>query len=212
MMSYYPAFMNIAGKRCVVCGGGEVALRKVQGLLDCGASVEVISPLFCEELTDMAKANKIRTHTREYREGDLQGAYIAIAATDDRETNARIAGDAHRDGCIVNAVDDPGVSDFIVPSCLKRGDIVIAVSTSGKSPALARKLRTSLEKQFGPEYADLVKIVSEARTEIREQKLRVSDRVWQESLDLEPLVNLINEGKPAEARDLIIENLVRGVD
>ena len=211
-MSYYSVFMNITGKRCVVCGGGDVALRKVQALLDCRANVEVISPLLCAELADMARANRIRTHTREYREGDLQGACIAIAATDNRETNAEIAGDAHRDGCIVNAVDDPGVSDFIVPSCLKRGDIVIAVSTSGKSPALARKLRTSLEKQFGPEYADLVKIVSEARTEIRERKLRVSDKVWQESLDLESLVDLINEGKSDEARDLIINNLVRGVD
>ena len=211
-MSYYPVFMNIAGKRCVVCGGGEVALRKVQALLDCGASVEVISPLFCAELADMARANRIRTHSREYREGDLQGACIAIAATDSRETNARIADEAHRDGCIVNAVDDPGVSDFIVPSCLKRGDIVIAVSTSGKSPALARKLRTSLEKQFEPEYADLVKIVSEARTEIRKRRLRVNDKVWQESLDLESLVDLINEGKPAEARNLIIKNLVRRMD
>ncbi|MFC1961658.1 bifunctional precorrin-2 dehydrogenase/sirohydrochlorin ferrochelatase [Chloroflexota bacterium] len=204
--------MNIAGKRCVVCGGGEVALRKVQALLDCGASVEVISPLICAELADMAKTYKIRVHSRGYQDGDLQVACVVIAATDDRETNARIAGEAHRTGCIVNAVDDPDISDFIVPSCLKRGDITISVSTSGKSPALARKLRTSLERQFGPEYADLAKIVSEARTEIKKQGLKVDEKVWQESLDLELLINLIKEGKPTEAKEMIIKKITGGMD
>jgi siroheme synthase-like protein len=204
--------MNIANKRCVVCGGGEVALRKVQALLDCGASVEVISPATCAELTDMAEKGTIQIHSREYRRGDLQGACIAIAATDDRETNAMIAGEARLSGCIVNAVDDAGNSDFIVPSCLKRGDITIAVSTSGKSPALARKLRTSLERQFGREYADLARIVGEARTEIIKRGLKADENAWQETLDLELLTRLIKEGKSTEARDMIIRNLAGGAD
>jgi len=211
-MMYYPAFMKIADKRCVVCGGGEVAFRKVQALLDCGASVEVISPSTCPELTGMAEAGKIKIHRREYREGDLQGACITIAATDNRETNAAIAGEAQRSGSIVNAVDDAGSSDFIMPAYFKRGDIIIAVSTSGKSPALARKLRTSLKRQLGPEYANLVQLVSEVRAEIKQRGLKVNENAWQESLNLELLTGLIREGKATEARDMIIRNLVEGGD
>lgn len=160
----------------------------------------------------MAKAAKLRIHSREYREGDLRGAYVAIAATDNRETNARIAGEAHRIGCLVNAVDNADNSDFIVPSHLKRGDIIIAVSTSGKSPALARRLRTSLEKQFGPEYTQLVRLVSEVRTEIKKRGLSVDENAWQETLDLELLIRLIKEGKSTEAKSMMIGNLMGGVD
>ncbi len=101
---------------------------------------------------------------------------------------------------------------FIVPSYLKRGDITIAVSTSGKSPALARKLRTILERQFGREYADLVQLVGEVRSEIKARGLRVDEEAWQESLDLESLTTLIREGKATEARNMIIRNLVGGME
>lgn len=211
-MTYYPIFLNIANKRCVVCGGGEVALRKVQALIDCGASVEVISPSSCAGLVAMSADGKIQIHHRKYRERDLQGAFVAIAATDDRDVNLEIAKEARRCGCIVNVVDDAANSDFIVPSYLKRGDITIAVSTSGKSPALARKLRAILERQFGREYADLAQIVGEVRSEIKARGLRVDEDVWQESLDLESLTTLIREGKATEARNTITRKLVGGME
>jgi siroheme synthase-like protein len=211
-MTYYPVLMNIESKRCVVCGGGEVALRKTRALLDCGASVEVISPSCCAGLVEMAGAGKLRIHSREYREKDLEGAFVAIAATDSKETNATIAGEAHRCGCFVNAVDDAASSDFIVPACLKRGDLTIAVSTSGRSPALARKLRAGLEDQFGREYAELVRLVSEVRSEIRQRGISVDEDTWQAGLDPGLLAGLLREGKAAEARRTIVRNLIGEVD
>ena len=212
MMDYYPVSLNIRNKRCVVCGGGEVACRKVRVLLECGADVEVISPASCRELEDIAGEGKVQVHRREYREGDLRGAFVVIAATDDKDVNRKIAGEAHKAGCIVNAVDDAESSDFIVPSCLKRGDITIAVSTSGKSPALARKLRTGLESRFGEEYACLLEIVSQVRREVKLRGLKISESAWQKSLDLGLLTGLIKEGKEAEAKSMLIQNLVGEMD
>ncbi len=210
-MSYYPVFLNISGKRCVVCGGGRVALRKVQSLLEHGARVEMVSPSSCTELLALAERGEILLHSREYREDLLKGAHVVIAATDDRDTNLSIVDGARRSGCLVNAVDDAENSDFIVPSCLRRGDITVAVSTSGKSPALARKLRARLEAELGSEYAELVRLVGEVREEMRTRGLKVSEDTWQEALDLELLPALIKEGKIKEARAAIARNLMEGV-
>ena len=135
---YYPIFLNIRGKRCVVVGGGPVALRKVNILLEHEANVEVISPELCPELSQLAKSRAIQVLQRNYNGGDLQGVFIAIAATDDGEINNKVAEEARAKGVLVNVVDDLEHSDFIVPSQFRRGDIAIAVSTAGKSPALAR--------------------------------------------------------------------------
>ena len=144
--SYYPVFLNISGRKCVVVGGGKVAWRKVKGLLEFGANIEVISPDICPELNELAETGEINVLPRSYHTGDLQGAFVAIVATSNSDINQEVVKEARRSGVLVNVVDDAEDSAFIVPSCLRRGNITIAVSTAGSSPALARKIRTRLKK------------------------------------------------------------------
>jgi len=176
--SYYPILLNIQGKKCLVVGGGNVALRKVQALLEQDANVEIVSPNFCPELNKLAKEGTVRTINRDYKPEDLKETFIAIAATDDVKTNERLAAQARRLGILVNVVDDPNNSDFIVPSYFRRGDIIIAVSTSGRSPALARKIRSELEKSFQSEYAQLALVADEVRSELKQQGITVSGDTW----------------------------------
>ncbi len=206
---YYPIFLNIRGKRCVVVGGGAVALRKVNILLEHEASVKVISPELCPELSQLAKSRAIQVLQRNYNGGDLQGAFIAIAATDDGEINNKVAEEARVKGVLVNVVDDSEHSDFIVPSQFRRGDITIAVSTAGKSPALARKIRTRLEKDFGAEYASLALLVDEVRSELKRQGIKINGHSWQEAIDLDVLIELLRTGQSKKAKATLLVNLER---
>lgn len=206
---YYPIFLNIRGKRCVVVGGGLVALRKVKALLEHEASVKVISPELCPELSQLAKSRAIQVLQKNYNGGDLQGAFIAIAATDDGEINNKVAEEARAKGVLVNVVDDSEHSDFIVPSQLRRGDITIAVSTAGKSPALARKIRTRLEKDFGTEYASLALLVDEVRSELKRQGIKINGYSWQEAIDLDVLIELLRTGQDEKAKATLLANLER---
>ncbi|MFC2041256.1 bifunctional precorrin-2 dehydrogenase/sirohydrochlorin ferrochelatase [Chloroflexota bacterium] len=207
--AYYPVFLNICGRRCVVVGGGQVALRKVRVLLEHGADVEVISPNLCTGLAQFAESGTIRALNRQYQTGDLRGALVAIAATGDNGVNQRVANEAHKKAVLVNVVDDAENSDFIAPSYLRRGEVVIAISTAGKSPALARKIRTRLEKELGDEYAALARLVSEVRAEARQQKLEVDGNGWQEALNLDLLTELLRRGEKEKARDILTSNLKR---
>lgn len=204
---YYPILLNIRGKKCLVVGGGNVAFRKVQALLENGANIEVISPTFCPKLNQMAKDGAIRIHQKSYNTKDLKNALIAIAATDDVKTNESIAADARRQGVLVNVVDDPNNSDFIVPSHFRRGDVIVAVSTSGRSPALARKIRSELEKVFKAEYAQLAILADEIRSELKQQRVTVSNDVWQEVLNLNSLIELVRRGKNREAKEIMLNKL-----
>jgi siroheme synthase-like protein len=204
---YYPMFLNISGKRCVVVGGGRVALRKVRALLEHGASIEVISPDLCPELVELAEKRQISTSRRQYQPGDLRKALIVIAATDSSETNQRVAKEARSEGALVNIADDLESSDFIVPSYARRGGITIAVSTSGRSPALARKIRTRLEKELTDEHASLVRLIGEVRAEVRRQGIKVSGDDWQEALDLDLMIDLLKRGDDEEARSVLLGNL-----
>jgi len=207
--SYYPIFLNIQSKKCVVVGGGEIALRKVKMLLEHDASVEVVSPAFCPELVKIADKGKIKSQTKNYKRQDLKGALIVIAATDDAKTNQRISVDAKKLGVLVNVVDVPQYSDFIVPSSMTRGDITIAISTSGKSPALARKIRTELENQLGDEYSKLAEIVSETRNQLRREGIMVTSEAWQEALNLNSLTRLLRQYKEQEAKNVLLNKLRR---
>jgi precorrin-2 dehydrogenase/sirohydrochlorin ferrochelatase len=209
-MSYYPVFLDVKDRRCVVCGGGSVALRKVEALLKAGAAVAVIAPEVGPELQGMADDKKVTITQREYLEGDLDGAFVVVAATDDREANRRIAADARKSRCLVNAVDDAGCSDFIVPSTVSRGALTIAVSTGGRSPALARKLRTRLETQYGEEFAELVSLAGDVRAELKQQGRGPSEEKWQRALDLDKLAALLREKRPTEARNFLMNNLTEG--
>jgi precorrin-2 dehydrogenase/sirohydrochlorin ferrochelatase len=205
--SYYPIFLNVSGKKCVVVGGGQVALRKVQALLDAGADVQVISPDPCHELDRLAETEEITVQRKLYQPGDLRGALIVIAATDEHAVNLEVVKEAKGTGVLVNVVDDAANSDFIVPSCLRRGDVTIAVSTAGRSPALARKIRTRLEKDLGDEYAVLALLIGEVRTELRRLGVKVNGEDWQKALDLDLLTDLIKRGESKRAKAVLLGNL-----
>ena len=207
LASYYPIFLNISGRRCVVVGGGQVALRKVKALIECGADVEVISPDLCLELRRLAESREVRALNREYQSGDLRGAFVVIAATDNSDVNRKVAEEAKRNAALVNVVDDAENSDFIIPSYLRRGDVTVAISTAGKSPALARKIRNRLEKDLGNEYASLTNLIGEVRAEAKRQRIQVDGDDWQEALDLDLLLELLHSGESERARALLLTNL-----
>ena len=167
-MSY---LVNLAleGQAAVVVGGGEVAARKVQDLLAAKAQVTVIAPMFCDDLVALAAAKRIVAQGRPYLAGDLAGAFVAVAATDDEGLNARVAADAAALNVLVNVVDRPALCTFTVPATLRRGDLTIAVSTEGRCPALAGILREELEERYGPEYSELVNRFAEFRKSMIEQ-------------------------------------------
>ncbi len=207
VIAYYPVSLNVGGRKCVVVGGGEVALRKVKVLLEHGADVEVISPDLCPALNSLAEDEEISVEKRLFHLGDLEGALITVAATDDNSINLEVAKEARGKGVLVNVVDDPDNSDFIVPSCLRRGDITVAVSTAGRSPALARKIRSRLEKDLDNEYAALALLIDEVRMEVKSQGIKVNGDDWQKALDLDLLIGLLKKGGRERARNLLLDKL-----
>jgi precorrin-2 dehydrogenase / sirohydrochlorin ferrochelatase len=163
---YYPLFLDISGRLCVVVGGGSVAERKVERLLECGARVEVVARTLTAALARLAGEGRIVHHGEDYQAGRIRGAFLVIGATDSGAVNECISCDARALGILVNIVDRPERCDFILPSVVERGDLAIAVSTSGRSPALARKLRMELEARYGSEYAILTGLLGELRRRV----------------------------------------------
>ncbi len=205
--AYYPISLNISGRKCVVVGGGEVALRKVRALLEHGADVKVISPDLCPALAQLTKSREISVRNHAYEMGNLASAFLAIAATDDAETNQQVAEEARSNSVLVNVVDDAENSDFIVPSYLRRDGLTIAVSTSGQSPALARKIRTRLEKEITKQYGPLTHVIGEVRSEIRREGMRIEDDRWQEALNLDLLLELLKKGEREKAKAILLSRL-----
>lgn len=145
-MKYYPVMLNIEGRLAVVIGGGDVARRKCAELIEAGASVKVVSPDIVQEIDEMSRASRrVEVFRRSYSRGDLKGAAIAVSATDNPAVNREVFLEAQGLGIFINAVDDPPNCSFIVPSIIRRGDLVVAVSTSGASPSIAAKIRGSIE-------------------------------------------------------------------
>jgi precorrin-2 dehydrogenase/sirohydrochlorin ferrochelatase len=153
-------------RETVVVGGGQVAARKVEGLLTAGAKVKVISPVLIPELQLQADSGAFIFVQRAYQVGDLENAFLAIAATDAVDVNHAVWAEAIQRGCLINVVDDPEHSTFILPAVLQRGEMSVAVSTGGASPALSRRLRERLEELIGPEYGMLAEIMAELRPEL----------------------------------------------
>ena len=193
-MRYFPVFLDLKGKRCVVVGGGRVGERKVRSLLKAGALVKVIGPELTPTLFCLKRKTKLTHISRSYRRGDLGGAFLVIAATDDRMTNERVFRQSLEKRALVNVVDDPAHSNFIVPSIVEKKDLVVAISTSGRSPAMARLVRQKLEKEIGPEYNLLLKFLGTLRKKIlrlgREQK--GNQKIFR-ALLREDLLSLIKE-------------------
>ncbi len=204
---YYPVLLNIQDKKCLIIGGGEVALRKAKTILEHGANVVSVSTAFCAEMKALAKHHAIKTICRDYQPGDLDDAYMVIAATDDARVNEKVAADARKKKMLVNVVDKPDISDFIVPSYFRRGDIIVAVSTSGKSPALSRKIKSELAEEFKPEYAQLAVIASDVRNELKRNGVEVNADQWQKALDLNSLIELIKRGRNKEAGEIMLARL-----
>jgi len=160
---YFPICLQVAGKPCIVIGGGRVGERKVQGLVAHGARVTVISPELTPALSAQHRDGQVGWLARSYREGDLAGAFLVIAATDDPVVQQQVHAEAEKNNTLLNVADVPKWCNFILPATARQGDLAVSISTAGKSPALARKLRQELEKQFGPEFAVLVNILGALR-------------------------------------------------
>jgi siroheme synthase-like protein len=180
-------------------------------LLDCGANVTVISPVLHPDLTELANRKSIQVIRRSYKLGDLKGALIVVAATDVKKVNRKVAMEAGRVGALVNVVDDPEPSDFIVPSFFRRGDLTVAVATAGRSPALARRIRTKLEQSLGDEYGPLIALINDARSSLKRQRITVRAEDWQAALDLDLLTHLVRAGHKEKAKAVLVEKLKRRV-
>lgn len=172
-MQLYFVGLKIKGRCTVVIGGGQIAERKVAALLDAGASVTVISKNFSPGLLGMAARTEIQLLHREYLKGDLNQAFLAVAATDSREVNETVAEEARESRVLINVVDEPDLCDFYVPAVVKRGDLQIAITSGGASPLLSKSIRIDLERQYGPAYDKLVEMLGQLRIQL---KTSVSDR------------------------------------
>lgn len=188
-MRVYPIGLDLRGRKCLVVGGGRVAERKVAALLEAGADVWVVSPSLSEELTLRQEKGDIRWTPREYAAGDVEGAFLAIAATGSGEANARVSSEARQAGVLVNVADDPEKCDFTLPAVVRRGELSIAVFTGGKSPALARKIREDLEAAYGPEYGEFLEFLGE-------QRRRILDEVPDPERRRQIFEDLINRWRP----------------
>ena len=175
-MPYYPVFLRVVDRRCVVVGGGEVATRKVVSLLEAGARVTVISPRLTAELATQMAAGTIEHAARVYRRGDLHGCFLAYAATGDEQVHEQIARDADAEGILLNVVDRPHLCTFIVPAVVRRGEIQIAVSTGGGSPALAGCVRDAIDASLGDEYEQALAVLSRLRTRLQESGMTPAQR------------------------------------
>ncbi len=198
-VDYYPVYLDLRGRRCLVVGGGEVAERKVETLRECGATITVISPELTPGLAEAARVEAIVWQARVFQKGDLEGAHLAIAATDDRAANAAVAKEARQRRIWVNSVDDPAYCDFIAPSVVRRGDLVLAISTAGKSPAMARWVREELERSLPEEWGALLELAHELRQACRRAGRTPPYSQW--AAALAPSVReALRRGAVAEAR------------
>jgi siroheme synthase-like protein len=187
----FPVALEVAGRRCVVFGSGPVAQARATALLDAGAHVTLIA--------------------RPHEDGDLAGAFLAVAATGDAAETARIFAEAEREGVLLNAVDDPAHCHFAVPAMLRRGDLVVTVSTGGRAPGYAGRVRDELAGLIGAEYGTLLDLIADVRAEVRAERPAGSDfgewaRRWRAALDHD-LIGLVRAGRTGEARTLLLAAL-----
>jgi precorrin-2 dehydrogenase/sirohydrochlorin ferrochelatase len=204
---FYIACLRLSGRRCVVIGGGDVGLEKVEGLLACDGEVTLIAPEASEPLQELAREGSIRWERREYAgAADLEGVFIVIAATSDTDVNIAVFEDAERRAMLVNVVDVPPLCNFILPAIIRTGPLAIAISTAGASPALAKRIRDEIADEYGEPYARLALLLNEVRGWAKATLPTYQDRkVFFESIvngDPDP-VELLRHGDEAAARDLI---------
>jgi siroheme synthase-like protein len=204
--TFYIACLKLTGRRCLVIGGGEVGLEKVEGLLACDAAVTLIAPEANAELAQLAAEGSIEWQRREYRDEDLDRAFLAIAATDDTDVNIRVYEDAEARAMLVNVVDVPPLCNFILPAIVRSGPLSIAISTAGASPALAKRMKREIAELFGAPYAQLAIMLNDARGWAKATLPTYQDRkeFFESIVNGEPdPVELLRRGDAAAVRDLI---------
>ena len=206
---YYPVFLSLQDRCCLVVGGGAVAAGKVTGLLAAGARVRIVSPTLSAALDELRAEGRIEYRRRTYEELDADGVALVMVATNDPVVNAQVAAACRRRRIWVNVADDPPNCDFILPSVIRRGKVTLAASTSGASPALARKLREELEDFLSEDFAALADLLGDVRTELQERGVSLDSARWQRAIDGR-LRALLAQGRHEEARAHLIESL--GVD
>ncbi len=203
---FYIACLKLTGRRCVVVGGGDVGLEKVEGLLACDGRVVLIAPEAHPELERLAAEGSIEWIRREYEQGDLEATFIAIAATDDTDVNIAVFDDAERRAMLVNIVDVPPLCNFILPAIVRTGPLAIAISTAGASPALAKRMKAQIAAEYGEPYARLAVLLNEVRGWAKMTLPTYQDRkVFFESIvngEPDP-IELLRAGNEARVRELI---------
>ena len=204
MNTYYPVYIQLRERPCVVIGGGKIAEGKVDGLLAAQANVTVISPDLTAHLRDLVEEKQITYLARTYQAGDLTGAFMVICATDQAEINHQVWQEASANRQLVNVVDDTPRCNFIAPSILRKGDLTIAISTSGKAPALAVRLKERLQRELGPEYERFLDLAGELREPLARHipDFETRKALWYELVDSE-ILDVLARGEETAAREII---------
>ena len=200
---FYPVFVDLRGRLCLVVGAGNIAARKARSLLDAGARVKIVSPEVVEAVEKMCAEGLVTLERRGFETSDLAGCFLVIGATDNPSVNRMVFEAAEKAGMLANIVDVPELCNFIVPSVMKRGDFQIASSTAGASPVMAREVRRRLEKLFGPQYGPIVKQLAGLRTMLK-QKIRNEKkrrRFWEKMIDLDFFDSLDPERAEMEIKE-----------
>ncbi|MBA3035042.1 MAG: bifunctional precorrin-2 dehydrogenase/sirohydrochlorin ferrochelatase [Desulfobacterium sp.] len=212
-MKYYPVNLDIKDRQCIVVGGGDVGTRKVLTLLECSAFVTVVSPVASNTLLNLADRGSITLKKRSYVESDLHGMFLVICATDNDMLNRQVSVDAQKLNMLCNVADRPEACNFILPAVVKRGDLTIAVSTSGKSPAFAKKIRKDLEKQYGDEYAQFLKLMGAIREKLLNTKHEpeAHKHLFEELIDRD-IIQMIRKGNVDKLNSALFEVLGKGYD
>lgn len=210
-MRYYPVNLDVRNRRCLVVGGGAVGERKVKTLLECGADVVVITLMATGHLHHLASEGRIRLRLRGYQPSDLDGQFLVIGATGEEQLNRQISEDASGRGILCNIADCPGACTFVLPAVVSQGDLIIAVSTSNKSPALAKRIRQALEKEFGPEYGTLLNLMGAIRARLFAEAKSPEAHKWMFERMLDGgLLEMIRKENTQEATALLQEILGEG--
>jgi len=206
-MALYPIFLETKGRPVLVIGGGNVGAEKVRGLLNGEADVTLVSPSLIAELQEHKDAGRIKHIEREYRESDLDGGWdFVMVATDDGAVNAEVAAAGKKRRILVNAADDPANCDFILPAVVRKGKITLAASTSGASPALARRLREELDAYLTEDMPALADLLAEVRQEVRRRGIKIENDAWQHAIDGQLRV-LLAQRRYGQARARLIQRL-----
>jgi len=201
---YYPIYLDIEDRDVVIIGGGNVCARKAETMMKYGARVTIVSPEFTDEIRQWASDGKLTTRQKAYDESDIEGANIVIASTDDQRVNEQIAADCRRRRIPVNVVDVTPLCEFIVPAIIESGSIQIAVSTGGKSPAIARTLKEDLQRLIGPEYAEVNDLLGTLRDDAKAVLPTDTDRKrFFDGIIARGILAMLREGRRSDAYEEI---------